>query len=444
MNQKSDNTTDEALGLVSERIAHRGAVLHFLDNPMVDDQAIEYVEDGILVVADGHVEGIGNAEDMLAKIPASTPVIEHKNALITPGFVDCHVHYPQYHVIAAFGTQLLDWLTTHTFPEEEKFKDIAYASDVAALFLDQLLNNGTTTALVFGTVHPQSVDAFFSASKERNLRMICGKVMMDRNAPEGLLDTAAESVRDSEELIKRWHGRNRLGYAVTPRFAPTSSPDQLKGAAQLLQDHPGVMLHTHLAENRSECDWVGELFPENRSYLDVYDQMGLLGPTSVFAHAIYLDDKDRQRLAQSDSSIAHCPTSNLFIGSGLFDMKAAVSAGIKVGLATDVGGGDSYSLLRTINESYKIQQLQGYTLDPFQSLYMATLGGAKAISLDSHIGNFSVGKEADFNILDLNATQLIAARIANCKTLKEKLFVLQMLGDERVIRQTWIMGKAVA
>ena len=422
---------------------HRGALLHFLDEPMLDTNAIEYFEDGALLVAEGHIEKVGNATDVLAKLSSSVPVLDHKNALIAPGFVDCHVHYPQYHVMAAFGTQLLDWLTTHTFPEEEKFKDIAYASDVAERFLKQLLSNGTTTALVFGTVHPQSVDAFFEAANQRNLRMICGKVMMDRNAPPGLLDTADESVTDSEALIQRWHGRDRLGYAVTPRFAPTSSPAQLKGAAQLLQKHPGVMLHTHLAENRSECDWVGELYPQNRSYLDVYDQFGLLGPNSIFAHSIYLDDKDRQRLAQTHSSIAHCPTSNLFIGSGLFDMKAAASAGIKIGLATDVGGGDSYSLLRTINESYKIQQLQEYTLDPFQSFYMATLGGARAISVDSHIGNFTVGKEADFNILDLHATELIAARIAKCQSLKEKLFVLQMLGDERAIRQTWIMGSPV-
>lgn len=447
LEQPLNNQVEDAQTPVPERIIHRGSLLHFLEDPSIhsdDSDAYEYFDDGALVVADGHVEATGSAEEVIAKLPASTPVINHKNALIAPGFVDCHVHYPQYHVIAAFGTQLLDWLTIHTFPEEEKFKDIAYARDIATRFLDELLCNGTTTALVFGTVHPQSVDAFFTAANHRNLRMICGKVMMDRNAPPGLLDTVADSIADSEALIQRWHGRDRLGYALTPRFAPTSSEAQLRGAAQLLQKYPGVMLHTHLAENRNECDWVDELYPENRSYLDVYDQFGLLGPTSVFAHSIFLDDIDRQRLAQTDSSIAHCPTSNLFIGSGLFDMQAASAAGIKIGLATDVGGGDSYSLLRTINESYKIQQLQDYILDPFQSFYMATLGGAKAISLDKYIGNFSVGKEADFNILDLHATQLVGARIARCKTLKEKLFVLQMLGDDRAIRQTWVMGKPVS
>lgn len=420
---------------------HRGQLLHFLDDPAATPDAISFYEDGALVVSEGHIRSIGDAAELLPKFDSSVAVLHHHNALLVPGFVDCHVHYPQYNIIAAYGAQLLDWLNTHTFPEELKFGDAVYARKIAELFLDELLSNGTTTAMVFGTVHKQSVDAFFEAATARHLRMICGKVMMDRNAPSELCDTAESSVSDSEALIKRWHGTDRLGYAITPRFAPTSSRQQLQGAADLHQRHPGTMIHTHLAENEDECSWVNELYPDSRSYVDVYRQYGLLGKRSVFAHAIYLDNDDWQVMQSTDSVVAHCPASNLFIGSGLFDLKAAQRHGLRVGFGTDVGGGDSFSILRTINEAYKVQQLQDNKLHPMQALYMATLGGARALSLDSHIGNFVPGKEADFNILDLKATELIAHRISGCETLADKLFVLQMLGDERSIRQTWIMGE---
>ena len=420
---------------------HRGQILHFEDDPKSSAEACVYFEDGALVVNEGHVEAFGDAADILPRFDAA-PVLHHRNALLVPGFVDCHVHYPQYNVIAAYGTQLLDWLNNHTFPEEQKFGDAIYASKIANLFLDELLSNGTTTALVFGTVHPQSVDAFFDAALRRNLRMICGKVMMDRNAPAALCDTAESSVSESEALIKRWHGRERLSYAITPRFAPTSTKQQLLGAAELHGRHPTTMIHTHLAENQDECAWVADLYPESRSYVDVYRQHGLLGKRSVFAHGIHLDEADWQAMQQSDSAIAHCPTSNLFIGSGLFDLQRAMDYKVRIGFGTDVGGGDSFSILRTINEAYKIQQLQGNNLDPLQSLYMATLGGAKALNLDTKIGNFAIGKEADFNVIDLKSTDLVTHRIQACKTLVEKLFVLQMLGDERSIRQTWVMGAA--
>ena len=426
-----------------QRVIHRGEILHMLADPADHPDASEFIQDGALVVADGYIESVGQAEDVIQTLPANTPVIHHRNALITPGFIDCHVHYPQYQIIASYGEQLLDWLNKHTYPEEMKFSDLDYASQVASKFLDELLSNGTTTALVFGTVHPQSVDAFFEQAKARRLRMICGKVMMDRNAPSDLLDTATQSAIDSETLIKRWHGCDRLGYAVTPRFAPTSTPAQLEAAAQLLDRYPDVMLHTHLAENADECEWVKELYPEQRSYLDVYDHYGLLSERSLFAHAILLDNKDWQRLSETGSAIAHCPLSNLFIGSGLFNMQAAFTNDIKLGLGTDVGGGDSFSILRTINEAYKVQQLQGVSLDPLKSFYLSTLGGATALSLQSYIGNFVKGKEADFNIIDYNATSLMRSRLQTCSTLQEKLFVLQMLGDDRAIRQTWVAGSAV-
>ena len=427
----------------SQRVVHRGEILHLLADPVDNPEAIEFLPDGALVVADGHIEALGQAQDVIQGLPDNTPIIHHHNALITPGFIDCHVHYPQYQVIASYGTQLLEWLNTHTYPEEMKFSDQTYARQVASSFLDELLSNGTTTALVFGTVHPESVDAFFDEARRRNLRMICGKVMMDRNAPTELLDTAEQSAIESEALIKRWHRCDRLGYAVTPRFAPTSTPEQLTVAAHLLDKHPGVMLHTHLAENTDECAWVKELFPEQRSYLDVYDHYGLLSNRSLFAHSIELDNKDWQRIKETGSSIAHCPLSNLFIGSGLFNMQQAFAHDIKLGFGTDVGGGDSFSILRTINEAYKIQQLQGMSLDPLKSFYLSTQGGAIALSLDKYIGNFNKDKEADFNIIDYNATPLIRARLQTCTTLQEKLFVLQMLGDDRAIRQTWVAGNAV-
>ena len=438
--------------------AHRGEILHFLDDPMgqtpesrisgsgTSDLANEdfpwiHLEDGLLVVEDGYVQQCGEAESLLEDLPSGTRMVVHEHGLIVPGFIDTHIHYPQCEVIAAYGTQLLDWLETHTFPAEMKFADRGHADEVADFFLRQLLGNGTTTALVFGTVHPESVDAFFSAALKRNLRMVCGKVMMDRHAPKALCDSPEAGYSQSRELIEKWHNQSRLGYAVTPRFAPTSSPRQLQTAADLLLEFPDVHLHTHLAENFSECKWVDELFPDHQGYLDVYDQFGLLGRRSVFAHGIYLEDTQWKRLRETHSAIAHCPTSNLFIGSGLFNLANADRFGVKVGLGTDVGGGDSFSILRTINEAYKVQQLQGHNLSPFRSLYLATLGGARCLDLDSEIGNFEPGKEADFIVLDYQGTDLLDFRLRGCQSLMERLFVLEMLGDDRAVRETWIMGE---
>ena len=424
--------------------AQRGEILHLTGNPAQDgDAVVQHFEDGILLIEDGIVVSCGASQDLLRGLSPDCEIEHHANGLIVPGFIDTHVHFPQVEVMAAYGTQLLDWLETYTFPAEGKFSDPQYASEIAEFFLDQLLANGTTTALVFGTVHPQSVEAFFTAAEKRQLRMVCGKVLMDRNAPDYLCDTPERAYNESKDLIKRWHNKNRLGYAVTPRFAPTSSDAQLAQAGLLLKEFPDVHLHTHLAENHDECKWVSELFPDNRSYLDVYQHHGLLGRRSVFAHSIHIDDQDWQQLSKHQSGIAHCPMSNLSIGSGLFDYKSALRNNVNVGLGTDIGGGDSFSILRTVNEAYKIQQLQGFNLSPLESLYLSTLGGAKTLDLDSHIGNFETGKEADFVVLDCAATPLIDFRIKFCKSLQEKLFVLQMLGDDRVIRQTRILGKLV-
>ena len=422
--------------------AHRGEILDFLDDPsLTEGESIRHYKDGLLLVEDGKIAGIFDSDKADEFSKSGIQVIEHSNGLITPGFIDTHVHYPQCEVIAAYGTQLLEWLEKHTFPVESKFHDPAYADAISKFFLDELIRNGTTTALVFGTVHAESVESFFREAYARNLRMICGKVMMDRNAPPSVCDTPQSAYSDSENLIKDWHNQGRLGYAVTPRFAPTSSDEQLALAGKLLQLYPGVHLHTHMSENTEECKWVAELFPDARDYLDVYDQYGLLGRRSMFAHCIHLNEREWKRLAKTESNISHCPTSNLFIGSGLFDYQSALKHRVRVGLGTDVGGGDSFSLLRTINEAYKIQQLNGFNLSPYQSMYMATLGGARALDLDGFIGNFEEGKEADFVVLDYAATPLIDLRIRGTDDLLEKLFILEMLGDDRAVRETWIMGR---
>ncbi len=422
--------------------AHRGEILHFLDDPATcDEGAWQHFADGALVIEQGHIAACGHAADLMPSWSARAKVVEHRHCLIIPGMVDAHVHYPQCEVIAAYGGQLLEWLETHTFPAESGFHERAHGDRIAAVFLDELLRNGTTTALVFGTVHAQSVEAFFTEAEARNLRMICGKVMMDRNAPAALRDTPQSSFEDSRELIARWHGRGRLGYAVTPRFAPTSSDRQLQLAGRLLAENSGVHLHTHIAENSRECEWVAELFPDRRDYLDVYDHHGLLGRRSVLAHGIHLSAREWARLSASGANLAFCPTSNLFIGSGLFPLHKADENRVRVGLGTDIGGGDSFSLLRTVNEAYKVQQLQHNKLSPMRALYLATLGGARALDLHRWIGNFEIGKEADFVTLNCRATPLIEFRMATCNSLAEKLFVLLMLGDDRAVGGTWIMGE---
>jgi len=395
--------------------------------------AVAHLDDGLLLIENGHIVSLGDAKK--TNVPADCTVHDLTGKLIVPGFIDTHVHYPQVDVIASHGTQLLEWLETYTFPAEQQFNDPITAKQSAAFFLDELMRNGTTTALVFGSVHKASVDAFFTAAQTRNLRMICGKVMMDRNAPASLCDTPESSYTDSQALIAQWHNKDRLGYAVTPRFAPTSSDEQLSMAGKLLDEHPSVHLHTHLSENTAECDWVASLFPGQLDYLSVYEHFGLVRKRSVFAHSIHLSNN-------ASAAVAHCPTSNLFIGSGLFDLRAAMQAGVPVGLGTDVGGGDSFSLLRTINEAYKIQQLQGFNINPEQAFYMATLGGAVALDLDKHIGNFTPGKEADFVALDTCATPLLKRRSSVATNWQSTLFALMMLGDDRCIYDTYILGES--
>jgi len=433
--------------MTSEATGIRGAILHFVADPFYEavTGCYEYFADGLLVLRAGKVAAVGSYESLIDAYKGIA-VTHYADKLIVPGLVDTHVHYPQTEMIAAYGEQLLSWLERYTFPTEQKFSDRNYALTVAEHFLDELLRHGTTTALVFTTVHAQSTDAFFEAAHRRNLRMIAGKVLMDRHAPASLLDTPESAYADSKALIEKWHGCDRLLYAITPRFAITSTPEQLQVAGQLLREFPDVYLHTHLAENQNEIDWTQELFPNCTSYLDVYARYGLVSDRAVFAHGIYLDEGDRQVLSECGCAIAHCPTSNLFLGSGLFALHKAKDADlpIKVGLGTDVGAGTSFSLLHTAAEAYKVAQLQSQTLSPFQALYLATLGGAKALSLDEKIGNFLPGKEADFIVLDPLATSTLAFRNErlelSVENLGSVLFSLLVLGDDRAIAATYIAG----
>ena len=435
---------DETLPLA----AYRASILHFIANPAQagDDEAAsyEYFSDGLLVIENGHIKACGDATSLLASYQQSGVSLEVKDytgKLIMPGFIDTHTHYPQTDVIGSYGAQLLDWLNTYTFPMEARFSDINLANDVANFFCDELLRNGTTTAMVFATVHQGSVDAIFNAANARDMRLIAGKVMMDRNAPDNLCDTAETSYQQSRDLIQKWHGKDRLGYAITPRFAPTSTEKQLELAGQLFAEFDDVYLQSHVAENLDEVAWVKSLYPWSRSYLDVYDHYGLLGERAIYAHCIYLDKQDHQRMADSKTAMSFCPTSNLFLGSGLFDINAAQALDIPVGMATDVGGGTSFSMLQTLNEAYKVLQMNGQTLSALQAFYQSTLGSAEALKLDDKIGNFDVGKEADFIVMDLGATPLMERRMSHTNSLKEQLFALMMLGGDWNITATYTLGK---
>ena len=429
--------------------AVRGSFLDFIDDPFYrpESDCVRYWADGLLVLANGKIHAFGPYADLQEEY-GQIPTIDYPGRLMMPGFIDTHIHYPQTEMIAAYGEQLLEWLNQYTFPTESKFKDKAYARAVAEVFLDELLRNGTTTALVFACVFPQSVDAFFEAAEQRHLCMIAGKVMMDRHAPDTLCDTAESSYQETKALIQKWHRRGRLRYAVTPRFAITSTREQLQLAGQLLEEFPDVYLHTHLSENVDEVAWVNQLFPDCAGYLDVYDRAGLVKNRSIFAHGVQLSDAEFQRLSEAQAAIAFCPTSNLFLGSGLFKIEQAKSAAspVKVGLGTDVGAGTSFSLLQTANEAYKVAQLRHQKLSPFKALFLATLGGAKALCLENTLGNFEVGKAADFIVLDPRATPLLAFRNSpeppcDRKALAERLFSLIMMGDDRVVQATYILGE---
>jgi guanine deaminase len=425
--------------------ALRGPLLEFLDDPAEVGAAAShrYHPDGVLVIVDGRIGGVGDGPAFVATLPPGTVVDDYPDCLILPGLIDTHTHYAQTQVIASYGAQLLEWLNRYTFVEELKFSDIAHASNTAAFFLDELLRSGTTTAAVYCTVHPESVEAFFAESERRNTRMIAGKMMMDRNAPAALTDSAERGYRESKALLRSWHRRGRQLYAISPRFAVTSSAAQLQAAGALLREHPDAYLQTHLAENDEEIATVRLLFPDASSYTDVYDRYELLGPRSIFGHCLHLANDELQRLSDTHSIAAFCPTSNLFIGSGLFDLARLrdPTRSVRISLATDVGGGTSYSMLRTAAEAYKVLQLHGQNLPPLDAFYLMTLGNARALGLEAEIGSFAIGSEADVVVLDPRATPAMAHRMATLDDdLAATLFVLMTLGDDRAVRATYVAG----
>lgn len=409
----------------------------------------EYIADGALVVDDvtGCIVEYGHNETILAKYNNTSEQIgqlvvkvhDYRDKLVMPGFIDTHVHYPQIDMVAAYGEQLLDWLNNYTFVTEANFGDPKVAHDTAQFFLNQLLANGTTSAMVFSTSHPESVNAFFTESHKLNTRMITGNVLMDQNAPDNLCVPAEKGIRDTQNIIDNWHERGRQHVAITPRFAITSTPKQLQMAGELYASYDSVYLQTHLAENHDEIAFVKQLYPNHKGYLDVYDTMGLLGRRTTLAHGIHLEISEYERLRATGTQISHCPTSNLFLGSGLFNLPKTLSY-TGVSIATDVGAGTSLSMLTTLSEAYKIQQLQSNQLSAHQGLYQITLGNAQSLLLDNKIGNFMPNKEADFVVIDMGATELLERRMAQTKTLEEQLFVLMMLGDDRVIDQAVIAG----
>ncbi|MEJ0023319.1 MAG: guanine deaminase [Alphaproteobacteria bacterium] len=422
---------------MSRLTLHRGSIFHLRDDPDNGAEAVEWLADGALLIEDGHVAAVGEAAKVRA--PADAETIAHEG-IIAPGFIDAHVHYPQTDLIGADGKDLLDWLARYTFPAESAFSDPAHAAATAENFLDELLRNGVTSAAVFATTHAVSADAIFAAAEARNMRLISGKVLMDAHAPAALLDPPGGGIDESEALIRRWHGKGRLHYAVTPRFALTSSPLQLQGAGRLLEAHSDVYMHTHLAENVDECIHAVQRHPGASDYLAIYERYGLSRARSIFAHSVHLSADAFARLASAEAAIAFCPTSNTFLGSGFFDLAAARRAGVGVALGTDVGGGTSFSMLATMAEAYKVGQTHKAPLNAFAAFYLATLGAARALKLDDKLGNFAIGKEADFVVLDPAATPLLSRRACAAKSLHEMLFALMIMGDDRAVRETWIAG----
>lgn len=424
--------------------ALRGRLLWFVADPHdVGEAAHRYVADGALVIEGGVIRAVGPAEAILPTLPAGAEIIDHHPHLIMPGFIDAHLHMPQTQVIASYGAQLMDWLNRYTFVEEQRLAQQGHPEKLATFLLDELLANGTTTAVIYCSVHPQSAEALFRESERRNTRMIAGKVMMDRNAPEALTDTAQSSYADSKALIERWHGKGRQLYAITPRFVVTSTPEQMEAAGRLAAEHPDCHVQTHINENRAEIALANELYPEPGDYAGIYQHYGLLGPKSLLGHCIHMTDREWRRFAESGTVAVFCPTSNLFLGSGLFDWARARAEGVPVAVATDIGGGTSYSMLRTMSEAYKVLQLQGQSLSAFAALHAITLGNAKALKLDHLIGSLEPGHEADVVVLDASAQRAMAHRLETARDLAEELFVLVTLGDERNVVATYVMGERV-
>ena len=421
-----------------------GQTLWFDGDPFAQDweNVSHHQSDGAIVIQDGHIIERGSRSALLEAYPRAA-ITDYGNDLILPGFVDAHVHYPQTAIIASWGKRLIDWLNSYTFPEEMRLSDPSYAADIAMSYLDMALAHGTTTMASYCTSSPTSVTAYFEAAANRGMRVIGGKTCMDRNAPDGLVDTAQRAYDESKALADAWHGNGRAIYAITPRFSPTSTPEQLQALGALWAERPTCLMQTHLSEQREEVAWVKNLFPDARDYLDTYESYGLLGERGVYGHSIHLEPREAARLAEVGASVVHCPTSNTFIGSGLFDLMGLAKAKVSIGLATDIGGGSNFSMLRTMAAAYEVAQLRGAVLHPAQLMWLASEGSAQALHLQGIIGHLGIGAEADLCILDLSSTPGIAQRVNNAEDFWENLFPTIMMGDDRAIRDVWIAGDLI-
>ena len=425
--------------------AIRGTLIFCRDDPFLTDPGTAFVHepDGLVICRNGIIEAVGSYGALRSELPPNANVADYSGCLIAPGFIDTHIHYVQTGIIGAQGHQLLDWLNDYTFVAEQAFADPAVAQETARVFCDELVRQGTTTALVFCSVHAGWVDALFAEAERHNLRLIAGKVLMDRNAPAALTDTARSGYDQSKALIDRWHGRGRCLYAVTPRYAGSSTPEQLELAGALWREHPGTFMQTHIAEQHDEIAWVMKLFPQRCDYLDIYAHYGLIGRRAVLAHGVHLDESEFERCHASGTALAHCPTSNLFLGSGLFPLRAARDPRrpIHVGLGTDIGAGTSFSLLATMGEAYKVAQLRNDPVNAVEAFFLSTLGGARALALEDRVGTLAPGHEADMVVLDPNATPLLAFRNRRSRSIVETLAVLMTLGDDRAVRATYVAGR---
>ncbi|CAN7468925.1 guanine deaminase [Rhizobium sp. LjRoot98] len=424
----------------------RGRTLSFNRAPssLDDSGAYTYEADGALLVENGVILACGSYDSVKVQAPGDAAEVDHRPHLILPGFIDTHLHFPQMQVIGSYAANLLEWLNTYTFPEECRFVETAHAQRIAGKFFDEMVRHGTTTAAAYCSVHKASADAFFAEALNRNMRMIAGKVMMDRNAPQGLLDTPEMGYDETRAVIEQWHGKGRNHVAITPRFAITSTPEQMSAAAALVREFPDLHVQTHLSENRDEIDFTCALYPEAIDYTDVYARYGLLGPKTLFGHAIHLSEREMDAMSETGSIAVHCPTSNLFLGSGLFPLRRLMTREkpVRVSFATDIGGGTSYSMLRTMDEAYKIQQLQGERLNPLESAYFMTLGNAQALSLEDRIGTLEPGTDADFIVLNMAGTPAMALKAEMVASLADELFLLQTMGDDRAIVETYVAGLA--
>ncbi len=421
-----------------------GQTLGFSEDPfeVPFQRATDYNSSGGIYIVDGKIVDLGNSQDLLAKYP-EVPTYNYKDCLLTAGLIDTHAHYPQTRIIASWGARLIEWLNKYTFPEEEKFGDKDYAEQTADFYLDTLLENGITTVSTFCTTHPASVDAIFESAQKRGMRIMAGKTCMDRNAPPDLLDTANSSYDDSKKLIAKWHNKARLSYVISPRFAPTSSAEQLEALGALWREHPDCLMQTHLSEQLEEIAWVKSLYPNSKDYLNVYEQFNLLGEHGLYGHCIHLTENELVRIREAGGRLIHCPTSNLFIGSGLFKLWERKSEGQQIGLATDTGGGSSFSMFRVMASAYEVGQLGGHSLHPSQLFWLATVGNAQSLHLENSIGNLKISMEADIIAIDLNSDEVISQRVETSEDIWDKLFPTIMMGNSKAIRDVWINGNKV-